>query len=77
MQQRVSLRETRQSVKKVTYVIPIEHQRLTMKWIGIPFYIALFMGFQSTTVVDKLGIIMRLLRTTINKNNFHLRATQL
>ena len=27
-----------------------------MKWNGIPFYYALFMGFQSTTVVDKLGM---------------------
>ncbi len=26
---------------------------------------------------EYLRIIMRLLRTTINKNNFHLRATQL
>ena len=45
-----------QRVKKGTYVIPIKRKRLTTKWIGIPFYKALFMGFQSTTVVDKLGM---------------------
>ena len=37
------------SIKKVTYVIPIERKRLTTKWIEILFYKALFMGFQSTS----------------------------
>ena len=49
--------------QKVTYVIPIERQRLTTKWIGIPFYKALFMGFQSTNVVDKLGMTRQGLST--------------
>ena len=52
-----------QSVKKVTFVIPIERKRLTTKWIGIPFYKALLMGFQSTTVVDRLGMTKQGLST--------------
>ena len=53
-------RELGRVSKKVTYVIPIERKRLTTKWIGIPFYKALFMGF-----LDRLGMTKQGLSTDL------------